>query len=53
MGFFFAKGLNKAPVTKQMERLLSLWSAIETQSTLVAGGAMFELPIKSNRLKQL
>ncbi|ESX09645.1 hypothetical protein X727_08685 [Mesorhizobium sp. L103C119B0] len=36
-----------------MERLLALWCTIEKQSEIVAGGAMFELPIKSTRIEQL
>jgi len=36
-----------------MERILALWNAIETQSQIVAGGAMFELPMKSTRIEQL
>ena len=53
VGFFLSKGLYKAPLVKQMERILALWSAIETQSGIVAGGAMFVLPMKSTRLEQL
>ena len=53
VGFFLSKGLYKSPLVKQMERILSLWQAIETQSTIVQGGAMFELPMTSTRLKQL
>lgn len=53
VGFFLSKGLYKSPVIKQMERLLVLWPTIEQQSTLVAGGAMFELPMKSTRIEQL
>ncbi|MER9535231.1 hypothetical protein NKI53_05080 [Mesorhizobium sp. M0586] len=50
---FSFEGLYKAPVVKQMERLLALWCTIEKQSEIVAGGAMFELPIKSTRIEQL
>ena len=53
IGFFLSKGLNKSPVIKQMERLLALWPVIEQQAGLVTGGAMFELPMSSSRLKQL
>jgi hypothetical protein len=53
VGFFLSKGLYKSPLIKQMERLLALWPTIEAQSTLVQGGAMFELPMSSTRLKQL
>jgi hypothetical protein len=53
IGFFLSKGLYKAPLIKQMERILALWSTIEAQSNLVAGGAMFQLPLKSTKLEQL
>ena len=53
IGFFLSKGLNKSPTIKKMERLLALWPVIEQQAGLVAGGAMFELPVSSSRLKQL
>lgn len=53
VGFFLSKGLYKAPLIKQTERILALWSAIEAQSTLIAGGAMFQLPMKSTKLEQL
>jgi PIN domain-containing protein len=53
VGFFLAKGLYKAKVTKQMERLLALWERMETLATHVEGGAMFELQMKSSLIKQL
>jgi hypothetical protein len=53
VGFFLSKGLNKAKLTKKMERLMALWETIETQAMLVQGGAMFVLPMKSTRLQQL
>jgi hypothetical protein len=53
IGFFLSRGLQKAPLIKQMERILALWPTIEKQSGLVAGGAMFELPMKSIRIEQL
>jgi hypothetical protein len=53
VGFFLSKGLYKAPLVKQMERILALWQTIETQSTIVQGGAMFELPMKSTKIKQM
>jgi hypothetical protein len=53
VGFFLSKGLYKSPLIKQMERILALWLTIEAQSTLVQGGAMFELPMSTTRLKQL
>lgn len=53
VGFFLSKGLYKAPVAKQAERLLALWPVIEQQATIVQGGAMFELPMTSTKIKQL
>ena len=52
IGFFLARGLYKAPVVKQMERILALWDVMERQADLIEGGAMFELPMKSQRLRQ-
>jgi len=53
IGLFLSQGLNKAPVIKQMERVLALWPTILTISTTVQGGAMYELPMKSFKLRQL
>ncbi len=53
IGFFLSRGLNKAPLLKQAERVLALWDTVERQAALVEGGAMFELPMKSTRLAQL
>lgn len=53
VGFFLSQGLQKAPVIKQAERLLALWNTIAATSGLVQSGAMFELPMKSNKVKQL
>lgn len=53
IGFFLAKGLAKAKVTKQAERLLALWENIEKVVGVVQTGAMFELPMRSTRIKQL
>lgn len=53
VGFFLAPSLQKAKLTKQMERLMAIWETIEKQSELVRGGAMFEIPMKSLRLKQI
>jgi len=53
IGFFLSPGLYKAKVAKQMERILALWENIEVLARTVEGGAMFELPMKSNRAKQL
>jgi hypothetical protein len=52
-GFFLAKGLYKAPLIKQMERILILWPLIEQQASIVEGGAMFELRMSSTRLVQI
>src|SRR5574337_1221304 len=52
IGFFFAPALNAARVTKQMQRLLALWDDIETIGDRVAGGGMYELPIKG-KIRQL
>lgn len=53
IGFFLSRGLNKAPLIKQMERLLALWDVIEQQTDIMQGGAMFELPMSSRRLGQI
>ncbi|QAU44598.1 hypothetical protein [Bradyrhizobium guangzhouense] len=53
IGLFLSQGLYKAPVIKQMERLLALWPVIQTVPATVQGGAMYELPIKSTKLRQL
>ena len=53
VGFFLSKGLYKAKVIKQAERLLALWERIETLATTVEGGAMFELQVKSSLVRQL
>ena len=53
VGFFLSSGLNKAKLTKQMKRILALWETIDAQASIVQGGAMFVLPMKSSRLEQL
>lgn len=53
VGFFLSKGLYKSPILKQMERILVLWENIEKQAEIVQGGAMFELPMTSTRIKQM
>lgn len=53
IGFFLAPGLQKAKLTKKMERLMALWETIEKQSELVGGGAMFEIQVTSTKLKQI
>ena len=52
VGFFLAKGLYKAKLTKQAERILALWDDMVALAERVEGGAMFELPAKT-RIKQL
>jgi hypothetical protein len=52
-GVFLSPAVYKSPVAKQMERILALWGVIETVVGSVAPGAMFELPIKSTRLRQI
>ncbi len=53
IGFFMSKGLYKSNTVKQAERLLALWESIEDLSSRIEGGAMFELPMSSTRIKQL
>ncbi len=53
VGMFFSSGLYKSPVRKQAERLLALWDSIVTVGEKVEGGALFELPMKSTRLRQM
>ena len=53
IGFFFAAGLQKATLTKQMERLMSVWETIETQVDLISGGGMFEIQMKGSTLRPL
>ena len=53
IGFFLSPGLCKSKVTKQMERILVLWENIDILAQRVEGGAMFELPMKGNRARQL
>ena len=48
-----SKGLYKAKLVKNAERLLALWDGIQDISARVEGGAMFELPMKSTRIQQL
>jgi PIN like domain len=53
VGLFLAPALQKATVVKQAERILALWLAIESLEKSVAGGALFELPISTSRLRQM
>jgi len=52
--FFLTRSLaNKTSVEKQMIRILQLWEVMETTVKTVQGGAAYELPERSTRLKQL
>jgi hypothetical protein len=53
IGFFLSAGLQKSKSIKQMERILALWENIEQLCARVEGGAVFELPMKTTRVKQL
>ena len=53
IGLSLSPGLYKAPVVKQMERILALWPNIVTVCQTVQRGAMFELPLKRILLRQL
>jgi hypothetical protein len=53
IGFFLYHDLYKAPVVKQMERLLVLWDKIELQANIMGGGAMFLIRKSSTRLDPL
>ena len=53
IGFFLSRGLSKAKVVKQMERILAMWESIATLADTVEGGAMFELPMTGARARQL
>lgn len=53
VGFFLAPSLQKAKLTKQMERLMALWEVIEKQVELVGGGSMFEIPATSSKLRSI
>jgi hypothetical protein len=53
VGFFLSPSLKKADVAKQMERILALWDNMSVIAEAVDRGAMFELPMKSTRPRQL
>ena len=53
IGFFLSKGLYKAKLAKQMERMLAMWDNIIALASSVEGSAMFELPMKGSRARQL
>ena len=52
-GFFMAPALKKAPLLKQLERLCAMWYTIVTVAGATAPGALFELPMKTARVRQL
>lgn len=53
IGFFLAPAIAKSPVTKQMIRILALWDNMVDLAGRIEGGALFELPGKSSRLRQI
>jgi hypothetical protein len=53
IGFFLSAGLFKAPLIKQAERILALWSGIEAFADRAQPGSMFELPMTSTRIGTL
>jgi hypothetical protein len=53
VGFFLSRGLNKAKVIKQFERILAHWDNIETIEGYASGGAIYELPMTTTRIRQL
>jgi hypothetical protein len=53
VGFFLSRGLHKATVIKQFERILAHWDNIETIEGHAGGGAIFELPMTTTRIRQL
>jgi hypothetical protein len=54
VGFFLENGWRKLTVREQAARLLLWWPNLESQFKLVAGGAMFSVPLRqSSRLRQL
>jgi len=52
VGFFMASALKQSKTTKQMQRILALWDNMEKIADVIAGGAMFELPVSGN-IRQL
>lgn len=53
VGFFLSPGLHRLPLMKKAARLIILWDTIESQYRLVQAGAIFELPERSPKLRQL
>jgi len=52
IGFILAPSLQKLALAKQAARILQLWDVLDQQSRLVSRG-LFELPISTNRLRQI
>lgn len=52
VGFFMASALKQSKTTTQMQRILVLWEGMEKIASSIAGGAMFELPIRGD-IRQL
>ena len=53
VSFFMSRGIYKSNLVKQAARLLALWEPMVELASRMAGGAMFELPMTSSRIKQL
>lgn len=51
--FFLSRALAKVSVVRQLIRILQLWDVIELTTGTVQGGAAYELPEKSVKLRQL
>jgi PIN like domain len=52
-GFFLSAGLQKTSILRLAARLLLLWEIMRTQYSLVEAGAIFELPVRSTKLRQI
>ena len=53
IGFFLSSTLKDAKVTIQMQRILAVWDEIQMLSECMNGGALFEIPRKSSKIKQI
>ena len=53
VGFFLAKTVFEKSTRQKLIRILQIWPEIEDQVRLVRPGAMFEIPERSNRFRQL
>ena len=52
-GFFMAPALKKLSPIQQLGRLCFLWPNIEKLADATQPGALFELPVRSTRIRQL